>query len=80
MLRIIWRLLLIFLCVYLFIKWFPITFPIVFEDILVGPIIYPLEFFAASIAFFFGLVILVQLFHEILQLTKRIGRKRRSKR
>ncbi|MDM5331196.1 hypothetical protein [Neobacillus sp. CF12] len=80
MLRIIWRLLLILLCVYLFIEWFPITFPIVFEDILVGPIIYPLEFFAASIAFFFGLVMLVQLLHEVLHFMNKIVMKRRRKR
>ncbi|MDR7075253.1 hypothetical protein J2Y03_000241 [Neobacillus niacini] len=80
MLRIIWRLFFILLCGYLLIEWFPISYPFHFADILVGPIIYPLEFFAASLAFFFGLIVSLQLFQEIFQLTKKIVKKKRSKR
>jgi hypothetical protein len=79
-LRIIWRLVFILLCGYLFIEWFPITYPIHFADILVGPIIYPLEFFAASLAFFFGLVVGLQLLREFLQLIFKIMKQKRSKR
>ena len=78
--RIIWRLFFILVCGYLFIEWFPITYPFHFGDILVGPIIYPLEFFAASLAFFFGLVISLQLFRLLLQMTFKIVKKKRSKR
>ena len=80
LLRIIWRLFFILVCGYLLIEWFPISYPFHFVDILVGPIIYPLEFFAASLAFLFGLIVSLQLFQEILQLTKKIGKKKRSKR
>jgi hypothetical protein len=78
--RIIWRLFFILVCGYLFIEWFPITYPFHFADILVGPIIYPLEFFAASLAFFFGLVISLQLFRGFLQLTLKKVKQKRSKR
>jgi hypothetical protein len=78
-LRIIWRLFFIILCGYLFNEWFPITDPFHFSDILVGPIIYPLEFFAASLAFFLGVVISIQLFKEIQQLTIKGVKKRRGK-
>jgi hypothetical protein len=78
-LRIIWRMFFIFLCGYLFIEWLPIPDPLHFSDILVGPIIYPLEFFAASLALFFGLIVSVQLFKEILKLTIKGAKKRRSK-
>lgn len=80
MLRIIWRVLVILVCGYLFIEWFPITYPFHFGDILVGPIIYPLEFFSASLAFIIGLVISLQLFRLLLQLTFKIVKKKRSKR
>ena len=43
------------MCGYLLIEWFPISYPFHFADFLVGLIIYPLEFFAASLAFFIGL-------------------------
>ncbi|MFP7297812.1 hypothetical protein [Neobacillus niacini] len=77
MFRIIWRLLIILLCGYLFFEWFPITYPFQFADILVGPIIYPLEFFASSIALFCVLFISLQLFRVFHQLTfKRIKQKR----
>ncbi|WHX99124.1 hypothetical protein [Neobacillus sp. DY30] len=79
MFRIIWRVSFIFLCVYLFIEWFPITFPFHFSDIWVGPILYPLEFFAASFAFFFGLFVSLQLLQEILRLTLKDEKKKRSK-
>ena len=79
LLRIIWRLFFIILCGYLFIEWFPITYPVHFSDILVGPIIYPLEFFAASLALLFGLVVSVQLFQEILKITMKGVKKKRSK-
>jgi hypothetical protein len=78
-LRIIWRLFFIILCGYLFIEWFPITYPFHFSDILVGPIIYPFEFFAASMALFFGLLVFVQLFQEILNRTSKRLKKKRSK-
>jgi hypothetical protein len=78
--RIIWRLLFILACGYLFIEWFPISYPFHFTDILVGPIIYPLEFFAASFAFFFGLIISLQLFRGLLQLTLKKVKQKRSKR
>ncbi len=74
------RLLLILICGYLMIEWFPITYPFHFADILVGPIIYPLEFFAASLAFIFGLIISLQLFQEILQLSLKIMKKKRGNR
>jgi hypothetical protein len=80
LLRIIWRLFFILMCGYLLIEWFPITYPFHFADILVGPIIYPLEFFAASLAFFFGLIVSLQLFQEILHLTIKKVKKKRSKR
>jgi hypothetical protein len=79
LLRIIWRLFFIILCGYLFIEWFPITYPFHFSDILVGPIIYPLEFFAASLALLFVLVVSVQLFQEILKITMKGVKKKRSK-
>lgn len=79
-LRIIWLLLFIFVCGYLFSEWFPITYPFHLADILVGPIIYPLEFFASSLAFFIGLVISLQLFRELLHLTFKIVKQKRSKR
>jgi hypothetical protein len=78
-LRIIWRIFFIFLCGYLFIEWFPITYPFHFSDILVGSIIYPLEFFASSFAIFFGLVVIVQLFQEIFKRTMKGVKKKRSK-
>lgn len=78
-LRIIWRIFIIFLCGYLFIEWFPITYPLQLSDILVGPIIYPLEFFAALLALFFGLVVIVQLLQEFLKLTMKGVKKKRSK-
>ncbi|MEH7114397.1 hypothetical protein V7124_18790 [Neobacillus niacini] len=80
MLRIIMRLIFILVCGYLIIEWFPITYPFQFADILVGPIIYPLEFFAASLAFLFGLVVSMQLFQEILQHWYKIVKKKRGKR
>jgi hypothetical protein len=80
LLRIILRLILIFLCGYLVIEWFPITYPIEIAEILVGPIIYPLEFFAATLAFFFCLFFSIQLIHEILRLTNKIVKKKQSKR
>ncbi|MCM3692873.1 hypothetical protein [Neobacillus niacini] len=80
MFRIIWRLFFILVCGYLFIEWFPITYPFHFADILVGPIIYPLEFFAASLAFFFGLVISLQLFRWFFQLTLKKVKQKRSNR
>jgi hypothetical protein len=79
-LRIIWRVFVILVCGYLFIEWVPITYPFHFADILVGPIIYPFEFFAASLAFFFGLVISLQLFRLLVQLTFKKVKKKRSKR
>lgn len=78
-LRIIWRLFFIILCGYLFIEWFPIIYPFHFSDILVGPIIYPLEFFAATLALFFGFVVCIQLFQEILTRTMKGVKKKRSK-
>ncbi|MEH7255149.1 hypothetical protein V7111_23875 [Neobacillus niacini] len=80
MLRIIWRLLFILVCVYLLVEWFPITYPFHFADILVRPILYPLEFFAASLAFFFGLIVSLQLFQDILQQTIKIVKKKQRKR
>jgi polyferredoxin len=78
-LKIIWRIFFIFLCEYLFIEWFPITYPFTISDILVGPIIYPLEFMAALFALFFGLVCSVQLLQQIYKLTKKGVKKKRSK-
>ncbi|MDQ1001691.1 hypothetical protein QFZ28_002091 [Neobacillus niacini] len=79
MMKIICRIFFIFLCGYLFIEWFPITYPFGFTDILVGPIIYPLEFLAASFALLLGLVCSVQLFQQILKLTIKGVKKKRSK-
>lgn len=79
MLKLIWRMFFILVCGYLFIEWFPIIYPFHIYDILVGPIIYPLEFFAALFAFFFGLVVSVQQIQEILKLIKKGLKKKRSK-
>jgi hypothetical protein len=78
-LSIIWRLFFIFVCGYLLSKWFPITYPFHFVDLLVSAIINPLEFFAASIAFFFGLVVSAQLVQKICLFTVKIVKKKRSK-
>jgi hypothetical protein len=80
LLKITLRLILIFLCGYLVIEWFPITYPIDLSEILVGPIIYPLEFFAATLAFFFCIFFSLQLFQEIHRLTMKIVKKKHSKR
>jgi hypothetical protein len=80
LLKILIRLILFFLCGYLAMEWFPITYPMDMADILVGPIIYPLEFFAASLAFFFFVIFGLQLFQVIFRVTIKIVNKRHSKR
>jgi hypothetical protein len=78
MLKIAWRLFLTFLCGYLLIKWFPVIHPVKFTDFMIRLIINPLEFFAASIAFVFGLVMSGQLLQEMIQHVIGVLRKQNS--
>lgn len=76
--KLLLRLVMIFICGYLMLKWMPIDHPFHFADFLIGIIIRPLEFFAASIAFFIGLAINVHLLHEVFQKTVKAIKKQIS--
>jgi hypothetical protein len=76
MFRIMWRLLIIFLCGYLFIEWFPIYHPFLFSDFFIRLIINPLEFFAAALVFFIAVIINAQLFNEVFIQTVKVLKKR----
>ncbi|MEH7012895.1 hypothetical protein V7087_19135 [Neobacillus niacini] len=78
MLKVLWKLIIIFLSGYLHIQWFPIQHPFRLDDFLVRPIIMPLEFFAASVAFFIGFVFNAQLIRDMLQLTIKAIKKKHS--
>ncbi|MGX6442598.1 hypothetical protein ACWM35_05145 [Neobacillus sp. K501] len=76
--KLIWKLVMILICGYLVMKWLPISHPFRFEEFIIGIIIHPLEFFAASIAFYIGLAINTQLLYEVLQKTRKAIRKQTS--
>lgn len=76
--KLIWKLVMIFICGYLMLKWLPINHPFHFEEFIIGIIIRPLEFFAASIAFYIGMAINVQLLHEVFQKTRKALKKQIS--
>lgn len=72
----IWKLVVIFLCGYLIIEWISITRPFVLSDFFIGLVINPLEFFAASLALFIGVLFNGGLIREIIQQTSKAWRKR----
>lgn len=67
MLKLTFKLGLIFICGYLIIEWLPIYHPFRLENFIIGIILHPLEFFAASTAFFVGMIINAQIFQAVIQ-------------
>ncbi|MGG3562630.1 hypothetical protein ABES03_13635 [Neobacillus rhizosphaerae] len=64
-------LLVTFLCGYLTIQWTPITQPLVLSEFFISLVINPIKFFAASLAFFIGIICAGSQLRMILQTTKR---------
>lgn len=64
-------LLVTFLCGYLTIQWIPIIHPFVLADFFISLVVNPIKFFAASLAFFIGIVCAGNQIQMILHTTKR---------
>ncbi|WP_413309117.1 hypothetical protein AA0X95_11925 [Bacillus sp. 1P10SD] len=68
-------LLVTFLCGYLTIQWIPITHPFVLSDFFISLVVNPLKFFAASMAFFIGIICAGSEIRVILHTTIRTWKK-----
>ncbi|MDN3016677.1 hypothetical protein PH210_10775 [Paenibacillus sp. BSR1-1] len=69
---------LVFLCGYLVIKWILIPHPYALTDFFVGIVINPLQFFAAAIALFIGILISGGVIHGIINKTIKTRKKQSS--
>jgi hypothetical protein len=65
-----------FICGCLFINWMPIQFPFVISDFFAEFVLEPLEFFAAAVAFFIGLVANGDLIREGVEKTAALMHKK----
>ncbi|MDR6122549.1 ACR3 family arsenite efflux pump ArsB [Bacillus sp. SLBN-46] len=68
-------LLVTFLGGYLTIQWIPITHPFVLSDFFISLVVNPIKFFAASLAFFIGILCAGSQIRMILHTTKRTWKK-----
>ena len=68
-------LLVTFLSGYLTIKWIPIAHPFVLSDFFISLVVNPIKFFAASLAFFIGIICAGSQIRMILHTTKRAWKK-----
>ena len=68
-------LLVTFLSGYLTIKWIPITHPFVLSDFFISLVVNPIKFFAASLAFFIGIICVGSQIQMIIHTTKRTWKK-----
>ncbi|MDF2903880.1 MAG: hypothetical protein K0S25_1518 [Bacillus sp. (in: firmicutes)] len=65
------------LCGILLVKWMPLSYPISITEMFLKFVLYPLQFFASSIAFIFGSIIHGNLIRYIFSITPS-SKKRRS--
>lgn len=65
----------VLLCGYLVTKWITIPYPFILADFFIGIVIKPLQFFAAAIALFIGMLLIGDLIREIITRTSKAWRK-----
>ena len=65
----------VLLCGYLVTKWITIPYPFVLSDFFIGIVIKPLQFFAAAIALFIGMLLNGDLIRGTITRTKKAWRK-----
>ncbi|MGJ7909344.1 hypothetical protein [Neobacillus sp. LXY-1] len=72
------RLLGVFICGYLVIKWITVQHPFILGDFFIELVIHPLEFFAATLAFFLGVIFTGRVFRDLIHTLGKIFSKQKE--